>query len=103
MCCMYRPPRPRIEKAVLVLALAFIARASAQDLPQSPDYSQPPVADAAARADAAWKSWMRGDRDLEREVFKLPMGEARDRLQHSLSAFLAYLEARKAYADKVAA
>lgn len=101
---MYRP-RIRMNQLLievpLLLLLASAAPAPAQDLPKPPDFSQPAIASAAEKADAAWKAWIRGDRDLEREIFRLPMGEARSRLQRSLSAFIAYLDTRKDYADRV--
>jgi hypothetical protein len=96
----------RLTNAVLAVWFTAVFGCSwlalAQELPQPPDFSQAPVTAAAAKSTAAWQEWIRGDRDLEREIFRLPMGEARARLQRSLSGFLAYTEARKAYAEAVA-
>ncbi len=75
----------------------------AQDLSQSPDYSDPAIASAADSAIKAWADWQRGDRGLEKEVFALPMSDARARVQKSFSASLNYLDKRKAYVESVAA
>jgi hypothetical protein len=86
---------------LLILPAAMIVQA--QDLSQPPDYSDPAIASAADSAIKAWRDWQRGDRNLEKEVFALPMSDARARIQKSLSASLNYLDKRKAYVESVAA
>ena len=89
--------------AALLLILLAAKTVLAQDLSQSPDYSDPAIASAAASALKAWSDWQRGDRSLEKDVFALPMSDARARVQKSFSASLNYLDKRKAYVESVAA
>jgi hypothetical protein len=95
------------SRAGNLIALAvFVAcgeTASAQALPQAPDYADSAVAESAEQANSAWNAWLMVDRNLEREVPNAPMTEARDRIQRSFSAFLNYSEKRKTYGERVAA
>jgi chorismate mutase len=79
--------------------------ARAQDPAAEPpfDYNDAAIGAAADGAMNAWVAWQRGDRDLERDVLKAAMADARARIQRSFSALLNYLEKRKAYSESVAA
>lgn len=102
---MSRPRRKHLltEALFSAVCLTAVLPLAAQDLLPPPDFSQPPVADASKKAGAAWTAWLHDDAGLERDALRLPMSEARGRLQRSFSEFLAYLDARKDYADKVGA
>ena len=93
---------PTVSFLALAAWLACHGTAAGQTLPQAPDYSDSAVTEGAEQANSAWNAWVRGDRDLEHEVVSAPMGEARERIQRSFSAFLNFIDKRRIYGERVA-
>jgi hypothetical protein len=87
----------------LLAAGGLFARLPAQQLQPPPDFSQPAVAKAAEDVSAAWTAWLGADKGMEQRIFRMPMTEARDVLQHSLGVFLDFVDKRRAYAASVVA
>jgi hypothetical protein len=77
--------------------------AFAQEGLRPPDFSQADVAAAADEVANADKARRQNARNLEQEVFRLPMADARARVQRTLSAALIFLDRRRLYAERVAA
>jgi hypothetical protein len=94
-----------IGRAAAVLCLIALVQhaASAQDGMRPPDFSQAEVAPVANEVAEAWKAYRQNTRNLEQEVFRLPMADARVRVQRALGAALFFLDRRRAYTEKVAA
>jgi len=90
----------------LALSVCFllcgVAGAQNPGTEPAPDYRDAGITATAEDAMKSWLAWQRGDRDLEKEVLKASMSDARDRIQRSFSALLAYLEKRKKYSESVA-
>jgi hypothetical protein len=84
------------------LCLAACSAVRAQDLAPAPDYSDSGVIEGSEQASNAWKTWMRGDRDLEKDVLAASMSDARDRVQRSFSALLVFVDKRRIYGERVA-
>jgi hypothetical protein len=91
-----------IALAVLCLIVCGPIAAYAQDGLRPPDFSQPDLAAAADEVGDAHKAWRLASRNLELEVFRLAMADARVRVQSALSAALHYIDQRQRYAEKVA-
>jgi hypothetical protein len=86
---------------VLAAALSGIAPSAAQAPAQ--DYAQPGIQAAAEAMDAARSNWRNAGKGMEEQVFRLPMSEARDRVQRVYWECMAYVEKRRAYSAEVAA
>ncbi len=88
----------------LVLSGAGVLRGQETDkLSPPPDFSQGSIGAAADEVAAAWTRWWSGDKGLEQQIFRQPMGEGRNLLQRRLGAFLHYMDKRRAYSESVRA
>jgi hypothetical protein len=76
--------------------------AVAQEPTRSSDFGQTDIATAAEDIAEAQKAWRQASRNLEQEVFRLPMAEARARVQSALNSAMLVLDQRQRYGEKVA-
>lgn len=88
---------------ISILCLLPLSTALAQEPMRSPDFGQPDIATAAEDTAEAQNTWRQASRNLEQEVFRLPMADARARVQSALNSAMLMLDQRQHYVDKVAA
>ena len=99
---MHRYNRSSCPGTVLAVAWLLVHSVCADTrASQSPDFSQAAIASAAQESNEAWRNWDTSDRNLESQVFGLPMAVARDRIESAFSRILTYVEKRRLYNQAV--
>lgn len=96
-------PLPSCSKSILtLLAPALLLPAmAAQDLQKPPDFGRQNLTISTEAVQKAWSAWQASNKDLELQVYRVPMTEARARIQAAFSDLVAFLEKRRAYTDGV--
>ena len=89
---------------MLAAGLGWMTPLAAQSVAQNSaqDYGQPNIQAAAEAMSAARASWRNKGKGLEERIFRIPMSEARDRVQRVYWECLAYVDKRRAYSAAVA-
>ena len=101
------PPRRADRRWRTLLAAVAVFQAGALEAqpprqPTPPDFSQPAITTTVEQLVAEWNRWNRETQGIEQRLFRLPMSEARDLLQHALGAYQEFLAKRHAYSEAVA-